>query len=373
MINLQEKKSEVSTPSVVEEVPQEIFSLDTYKQQYLSDFKDSAELDSYTAKIEVYDPNSIVKFGAEAAEEVSKSADVVLNGMSLEQISNSSQMLEALDKIMGSFDIEEIKEDKGFFNKLFGNAKKKLEKLLAKYNSMGNEIEKIYTQLKLYEGEIERSNRTLDQMFQANLGYYHELVKYIAAGEQGCKELHAVIEEKEREFQANGSSDLQFELGNLRQAENMLEQRVMDLRTAESVALQSIPMIKTMEYSNANLNRKINSAFIITLPVFKQALAQAMLLKRQKIQADSMAALDKRTNELLLKNAQNSVEQSKEITKLTNSSSVQIETLEKTWSTIVSGIDETKRIQDEAKKKRIEDTKRLEAIKRQYAEKMRAF
>ena len=39
--------------------------------------------------------------------------------------------------------------------------------------------------------------------------------------------------------------------------------------------MQSIPMIKTMQFSNMNLVRKINSAFIITLPVFKQALAQA--------------------------------------------------------------------------------------------------
>ena len=46
--------------------------------------------------------------------------------------------------------------------------------------------------------------------------------------------------------------------------------------------MQSIPMIKTMEFSNMNLVRKINSAFIITLPVFKQALAQAIMLKRRK-------------------------------------------------------------------------------------------
>ena len=226
---------------------------------------------------------------------------------------------------------------------------------------MGDEIDKIYTQLKVYEGEIEKSNRNLDQMFNSNLEYYHELVKYIAAGEQGCKELHEYIEQKEQELATSNNVDLQFEISNLRQAENMLEQRVMDLKTAESIALQSIPMIKTMEFSN------------VTLPVFKQALAQAMMLKRQKIQADSMSALDKRTNELLIKNAQNTVEQSKQITRMTNTSSVQIETLEKTWNTIVSGIDETKRIQEEAKRKREEDSKRLDAIKQQYAEKMKGL
>ena len=374
MINLQNKtgQEQVAEPTTAQ-TPKENFSLAECRQGYIDDFKKTGELEKYTAKIEVFDPNSIVKFGSEAAEEVSKSADVVLNGMSMDQINNSGKMLEALDKIMGSFDIDEIKEDKGLFGKLFGNAKKKLEKLLNKYNTMGDEIDKIYTQLKVYEGEIERSNRSLDQMFNSNLEYYHELVKYIAAGEQGCKELHEYIEQKEQELATSNNVDLQFEISNLRQAENMLEQRVMDLKTAESIALQSIPMIKTMEFSNANLTRKINSAFIVTLPVFKQALAQAMMLKRQKIQADSMSALDKRTNELLIKNAQNTVEQSKQITRMTNTSSVQIETLEKTWNTIVNGIDETKRIQEEAKRKREEDSKILDVIKQQYAEKMKGL
>lgn len=376
MINLQNKteqeQTQVAEPTTAQ-TPKENFSLAECRQGYIDDFKKTGELEKYTAKIEVFDPNSIVKFGSEAAEEVSKSADVVLNGMNIDQINNSGKMLEALDNIMGSFDIDEVKEDKGLFGKLFGNAKKKLEKLLSKYNTMGDEIDKIYTQLKVYEGEIEKSNRNLDQMFNSNLEYYHELVKYIAAGEQGCKELHEYIEQKEQELATSNNVDLQFEISNLRQAENMLEQRVMDLKTAESIALQSIPMIKTMEFSNANLTRKINSAFIVTLPVFKQALAQAMMLKRQKIQADSMSALDKRTNELLIKNAQNTVEQSKQITRMTNTSSVQIETLEKTWNTIVSGIDETKRIQEEAKRKREEDSKRLDAIKQQYAEKMKGL
>lgn len=376
MINLQNKteqeQTQVAEPTTAQ-TPKENFSLAECRQGYIDDFKKTGELEKYTAKIEVFDPNSIVKFGSEAAEEVSKSADVVLNGMNIDQINNSGKMLEALDKIMGSFDIDEVKEDKGLFGKLFGNAKKKLEKLLSKYNTMGDEIDKIYTQLKVYEGEIEKSNRNLDQMFNSNLEYYHELVKYIAAGEQGCKELHEYIEQKEQELATSNNVDLQFEISNLRQAENMLEQRVMDLKTAESIALQSIPMIKTMEFSNANLTRKINSAFIVTLPVFKQTLAQTMMLKRQKIQADSMLALDKRTNELLIKNAQNTVEQSKQITRMTNTSSVQIETLEKTWNTIVSGIDETKRIQEEAKREREEDSKRLDAIKQQYAEKMKGL
>lgn len=146
----------------------------------------------------------------------------------------------------------------------------------------------------------------------------------------------------------------------------MLEQRTQDLRTAESVAMQSIPMIRTMEFSNMNLVRKINSAFIVTLPVFKQALAQAIMLKRQKLQAEAVSALDEKTNEMLIKNARNTVEQSKMTARMAAGSSIKVETLETTWRTIVNGIEETKQIQENARRKCIEDQERLQNIKAEF-------
>lgn len=79
-----------------------------------------------------------------------------------------------------------------------------------------------------------------------------------------------------------------------------------------------------------------------------------------------MAALDEKTNEMLMKNARNTVEQAKMTTRLATGSSIQIETLENTWRTIVNGIEETRQIQENAKKKREEDQVRLEAIKADF-------
>lgn len=336
------------------------------REQMNAELVDSAEIDALVSTIEVNNMDTIVTFGAEAADEISKVADVVLNSMDMRQLDQSSEMLKALSNIMSKFDIEEIKDDGGLFGKLFGNLKKQLDKILAKYHTMGQEVDKIYVELKGYEGEIKQANRKLGQMFDANVEYYHELVKYILAGEQACKELEAYIGQKQAEFEATGDNSIQLELASLQNSLMMLEQRTQDLRTAESVAIQSIPMIKTMEFSNMNLVRKINSAFIITLPVFKQALAQAIMLKRQKIQAESMAELDKKTNELLIKNAKNTVEQSKMTAKMAAGSSIKIETLETTWRTIMNGIDETKAIQENARKQRIDDAARLQNIKQEF-------
>ncbi len=336
------------------------------RQQMNETLVNSPEVDAIVSTIEINNLETIVSFGAEAADEISKASDVVLNNTNMSQLDDSSQMLGVLAKIMSKFDIEEIKENPGLFGRIFGNLRKQLDKILAKYHTMGEEIDKIYVQLKQYESEIKSANRNLNNMFEANVGYYHELVKYILAGEQGCREIEEYIAKRQADMEETGDNSIQFEIQSLQQALMMLEQRTQDLRTAENIAMQSIPMIKTMEFSNMNLVRKINSAFIITLPVFKQALAQAIMLKRQKIQAEAMAALDEKTNEMLIKNARNTVEQSKMTAKLASGSSIKIETLETTWRTIVNGIEETRQIQENAKRQRVADKARLETIKSEF-------
>lgn len=342
------------------------YDVEADRRQMTQIMVNSPEVDSLASQIEVYNLETIVSFGSGAAEEISKCSDVILNSMNMSQLDDSSAMLTTLAKIMDKFDIEEIKDNPGLFGKLFGNLRRQLDKILAKYHTMGDEVDKIYVQLKQYESEIKQSNRKLEDMFQANVGYYHELVKYILAGEQGCRELEEYIAQRRAEMESTGDTSIQFDLTTLEQALMMLEQRTQDLRTAESVAMQSIPMIKTMQFSNMNLVRKINSAFIITLPVFKQALTQAIMLKRQRIQAEAMSALDAKTNEMLIRNAQNTAEQSKMTARLASGSSIKIETLEKTWQTIVKGIDETRQIQENARKQRVDDQKRLEAIKAEF-------
>lgn len=342
-----------------------VVKTDEIKQQLAS----SEDIDKLVSTINVNDPNTIVKFGAEAADQISAASDQVLNSMSIQQINDTGVMLKNLAAIMDQFDAKELEDKPGLFAKL----KKNIEKILNKYDTMGKEIDKIYVQLKSYETEIEQANVKLDNMYEANIGYYQQLCKYILAGEQGVKELDQFIADYQQKIAANPDDHtLSMDLSNLQQMREMLDQRVMDLKIAENVALQTVPMLKTMEYSNLNLVRKINSAFIITMPVFKQSLAQAIMLKRQRIQAESMKALDEKTNEMLIKNAQNTVEQSKMIAQMSATSSIKVETLQQTWQTIVNGIDEVQAIQDEAKAKRKEDAKALEDIKADYKKRMKA-
>jgi uncharacterized protein YaaN involved in tellurite resistance len=342
------------------------YDIEADRAQMNTTLTGSEEVDRLVSTIVLDDMSTIVNFGAGAAREISRSSDSILQSVSMSQMDDSEELFDALTKIMSKFDMDEIKESNRFFDRIFGTMKKRMDKIVEKYHTMGDEVDKVYVSLRRYEEEIKRSNRKLEQLFDANVKYYHDLVKYILAGEQACREIDAYIAQKEADLELTKDQSIQFELTTLKHAKNLMEQRTQDLKLAEVVAMQSIPMIRMMEYNNYNLMRKIDSAFIVTLPVFKQALAQAILLKRQRLQAQSLAELDKKTNEMLHKNAKTAAENARLAERLTNGGSVQIETLEDTWKTIVNGIDETKRIRSDADKKRNHDRAKLESIKQDF-------
>ena len=350
------------------EAPQE-FSIVEKTEEIKQELVKNEEVDKLVSTININDVNSIVKFGNEVAVEISKASDQVLNSMNMDQINDSGELLQHLSAIMAQFDVKELEDEpkKG----IFANLRKQVDKLLAKYHTMGEEVDKVYVQLKQYETEIEASNVKLETMFNANIQYYKDLLLYIMAGEQACVELDQYIADYRKKLEETPDSGaVAMDLQTLEQTRQVFEQRVMDLKIAENVAMQTVPMLKSMQFSNLNLIRKINSAFIITMPVFKQSLAQAVMLKRQRVQAEAMQALDEKTDELLLKNAQNTVAQTKLTSQLASGSSIKVDTLEETWRTIVDGIDETKKIQDAAKQQRKEDSVRLQKLKEEYRAKM---
>lgn len=335
---------------------------DKLKQEIIA----SGEAQRISDKLAVDNPQSIVEFGRPVAEEMSKVADEVLRRTTQSSLTDTGKMMQALSKVMSKIDIEEIKEtpDGGFLDKIFKTAQKKLEQFTAKYNSVGKEIEKICTELRTYEAQIKKSNSELEQMYDSGVQSYQTLMKYVIAGEMAMVELDNYIETVNAQAQTDPTA--QLTLNNLNQAKQLLEQRVQDLRLAESVALQSLPMVKAIEFGNLNLSRKINSAFIITLPVFKNAIAQAVFIKQQTLQAKSMAALDAATNDLLLKNSKNVADSMRTTASLAGKSSIDIATIEESWKNIMDGIRDTNSITNELSKQRDNDKVRLEQLNQQY-------
>ncbi len=335
-------------------------TISEYKQR----LRGLKEVQDLTGEVEIQNPNSIVMFGQKASENISKVSDELLKSMKAVKSEEASEMLVNLTKIMDKFDVKELEDVQkpSMFSKLIKGVGNSVAKLFQKYDTMGYEVEKIYVLLKKYENDIKESNANLKKLYDANLHYYQLLEKYIVAGELALEEIDLYINQIPM-YPAMNEEEKHMLMQKLEISKEMLSQRVYDLQVAENVAIQAAPMIQTIQMSNFNLMRKINSSFIVTLPIFKQCLAQAVILKRQEIQAKSIKQLDDKTNELIMRNAQNTARQSVEIAKMASGSSVAISTLEKSFETIMKGIEDTKAIQEANRVQRVENTAKLEQIK----------
>lgn len=335
-------------------------TISEYKQR----LRNMEEVQKLTGEVEIQNPNSIVMFGQKASENISKVSDELLSSMKAVKSEEVSEMLVNLTKIMDKFDVKELEgtEKQSMLSKLMKGVGNSVAKLFQKYDTMGYEVEKVYLLLKKYENDIRESNANLKKLYDANLHYYQLLEKYIVAGELALEEIDLYISQISINNDIN-QEEKQMLTQKLEISKEMLSQRVYDLQIAENVAIQAAPMIQSIQMSNFNLMRKINSSFIVTLPIFKQCLAQAVILKRQEIQAKSIKQLDDKTNELIMRNSQNTARQSVEIAKMASGSSVAISTLEKSFETIMKGIEDTKAIQESNRIQRIENSAKLERIK----------
>ncbi len=367
--SLIEKKLDNNGELVIAENPQQ--EIDDIVSRIHDELSRSPEVEKISRQIDIRDHSTILEYGSKPAAEIGGFADKILSRVKRSDLEDSATMLTQLAKLMNTFDPKDFDEEKGgVFGKLFKNAKKMIEKILAKYQTIGGEIDIIYREITKYKTQIGETNNVLEELYGKNFIYYQELEKYIVGGNMILNHLKTTELPAMQEKAANGTQLDVVNLENLNNSIEILEQRIYDLEMAKVVALQTAPQIRMIQKGNYKLLGKIQSAFVITIPIFKNGLIQAIALKKQKIVADSMDALDKATNELLLKNAQHTAAQSAQIARMSGGS-VKLETLQETWQTILQGIEETKAIEEENKRQREAGTEKLHELQNSIFDKFK--
>jgi len=319
------------------------------------------------AKIDHKNQVELLEFGREPANEISAFTGKILSTIKSSSMEESSELLKQLGKIMDKFDKKDFVEKKSLFGKMFKKGEKIIEKLFNKYQTMGGEIDKVFVEITKYENEMKKSTTTLEELYDKNFNYFMELEKYIVAGELKVNQLRQNLPRVQQNAESGDQVAL-MELNTLQNAIELLDQRIYDLEMAKQVSYQSAPQIRMLQRGNTKLIGKINSAFVTTIPIFKTGLINAIAAKRQNLVAQSMSELDRRTNEMLLRNANDISKQSIDIARMSGQPSIKIETMEQTWDIIMNGMNETKAIEEENRKMREEGRLRLEALQKKYEE-----
>ncbi len=311
--------------------------------------------------------SDISKFGFEPSQNLSKINDRILEDIKSVKTEEVGEMLVKLTNIMKSFDLKEIEqynpnEKKGFLDKLKQKFNSIKEDIYDKYNSLSKQIEGIGTLLDKYSNDIATSNKMLEAQYQATKDYMYDLEKYIVAGELALDRINAEKISLATDINLSQEERVAKE-GQINLATDLLMQRLMDLRVSQNVAMQIIPMINMMISTNANLNIKIDSAFITTLPIFKVSVINAITLRRQAIQNQAISQAEDFTRQLFEKTVSQTVDNTKAVKQSASNPVISIETLEKTYNTILNGIEEVRAIDNKNNEERLENIRKLEEMK----------
>jgi uncharacterized protein YaaN involved in tellurite resistance len=244
-------------------------------------------------------------------------------------------------------------ERRSVFSRLFGKISNTLQETLSKYQKTGAQIDRISVKLERSKNVLMTDINMLEKLYENNKNYFQALNVYIAAGELKLDELYnKTIPELKKVAEATDDQMKFQEVNDMLQFADRLDKRLYDLKLSREITIQSAPQIRLIQNTNQTLAEKIQSSIMTAIPLWKNQVAIALTLIRQKNAVEAQKQVSKTTNELLLKNAEmlktNTIETAKE----NERGLVDIETLKKTQESLISTLEETLRIQEEGRSKR---------------------
>jgi len=329
-----------------------------------ADTAQRAAIDALLQEIDLNDNHSLLYFGAQAQQQLASISDDMLEGVRNKDTGVAGEALNAMVGTLRKFDLGALdpKYKPGILDRLRGKTKP-LARFIQRYEEVRDQIDAIGDDLERHKTQLLTDVVSLDRLYAANLEYFHQLEHYIIAGEEKLRRLdYEIIPAKEREVTAGEAMIDAQQLRDLRANRDVLERRVHDLKLTRQVAMQSLPSIRLVQENNKGLINKIVSTTANTLPLWRQQLAQALTIHRSREAAGSIRSASDLTNELLKVNADNLKQGNAEARQEIERGVFDIEAVKQANAALIDTVEESLRIADEGRKKRVEAQAQLETL-----------
>lgn len=305
-------------------------------------------------KIDVNDSQAVISYGSTAQTKLSEFSQSMLNTVSSQDIGPIGDSLNQLMYRLNEANPDELRVGEGnIFQKMFGKVKQSIYEITTKYQKIGAQIDKIATKLNVEKDGLLRDNQMLETLYNKNKDYFDALNIYIAAAELKMEELKlTTIPEATVKAQDSGDQmDVQI-VNDYSQFLDRLDKRTYDLKLARQITIQQAPQIRLIQNTNQALAEKIQASINTAIPLWKNQVAIALTLLRQKDAATAQRQVSETTNDLLKKNSEMLKISTIETAKENERGIVDLDTLQQTQNDLVETLEETLRIQKEGRERR---------------------
>jgi len=323
-------------------------------------------------QIDPSNQTSISLYGTQAQSKLMNFSSTMLDHVKSGNIGEIGEIITDLMKKLDQVNPDELQvEKKNIFSRMFGKMSRSVNEILARYQKTGAQIDRITVRLEHCKSTLIKDSTLLDQMYEKNKEYFQALNIYIAAGELKLEELHTKqIPELKRKAEQSGNQMTYQEVNDMIQFADRLEKRLHDLKLSRQITIQSAPQIRMIQNTNQTLVEKIQTSITTAIPLWKNQIAIALTLLRQRKAVEAQKQVSQTTNDLLLKNSEMLKTNSIEVAKENERGIVDIETLKKTQENLVSTLEETLRIQAEGREKRHQAEQELLTMEEQLKQKL---
>lgn len=297
---------------------------------------------------------AMIMYGTQAQGKLLSFSHAMLDHVQKKDVGEIGEIISDLMKHLNQVSPDELRAEKpSLLSRMFGKMSGTIQEVLSKYQKTGAQIDRISVKLDRSKNVLLSDIGMLEKLYETNKEYFHALNIYIAAGEIKLEELHEKTIPAMKRAAEETNDQMKFqEVNDMIQFADRLDKRLHDLKLSREITIQSAPQIRLIQNTNQALVEKIQSSIVTAIPLWKNQVAIALTLIRQRHAVEAQKQVSKTTNELLLKNAEmlktNTIETARE----NERGLVDIETLKKTQENLISTLEETLRIQEEGRTKR---------------------
>lgn len=315
---------------------------------------------------------AMISYGSQAQGKLLSFSHTMLEHVQKQDVGEIGEIISSLMKKLNDVSPDELRAEKpSFLSKMFGRISNSIQEVLSRYQKTGAQIDRISVQLERSKNTLLSDIHYLEKLYENNKDYFNALNVYIAAGEIKLEELYEKTIPELRKAAEATQDQMKFqEVNDMIQFADRLDKRLYDLKLSREITIQSAPQIRLIQNTNQALVEKIQSSILTAIPLWKNQVAIALTLIRQRHAVEAQKQVSKTTNELLLKNAEmlktNTIETARE----NERGLVDIETLKKTQENLIATLEETMRIQEEGRNKRRQAEYELAAMENNLKQKL---
>ncbi|MEH7384373.1 toxic anion resistance protein [Bacillus sp. JJ1521] len=315
---------------------------------------------------------AMISYGTPAQNKLLSFSNTMLEHVQKNDVGEVGKIISDLMKSLDGMSPEELNPEKrSVISRIFGKVSSSVQEVLSKYQKTGAQIDRISVKLDRSKNVLLSDIAILEKLYGNNKDYFDALNVYIAAGELKLEEMHKkIIPEIKKQAEATNDQMKVQEVNDMVQFADRLEKRVHDLKLSREITIQSAPQIRLIQNTNQALVEKIQSSIMTAIPLWKNQVAIALTLIRQRNAVEAQKQVSKTTNDLLLKNAEMLKSNTLETARENERGLVDVETLKRTKENLISTLEETLRIQEEGRNKRRQAELELASMETELRQKL---